>query len=206
MHTSVLRIALLAPADAADSDTPAAPKWQESYTQARAACRDEEKPLAVFVGRGPQGWKKVVDGGLPAQARKLLADSYVCLYADVSRPEGRRLAGALEISDGQGVVLSSRDGESQAFWHQGAISGDELTRRLRRYSTGGAVTGTETLARASYAYDPSTAGRASAALGSVMTAPSSVLPYGAGFYGAVPTYGGFGGGFGGGGGGGGGGC
>jgi hypothetical protein len=189
MHTSLLLLATLAPGADPENGASEAPKWQASYTQARSASRDRDKPLAVFVGSGPDGWKKVADGGLSAEARKLLADNYVCYYADASRPEGRRLADALEMSNGSGVVLSTRDGESQAFWHDGSISRGELERRLRRYSNGSAPTSTETLARASYAYDPtSVAGRAGATLGSVMTAPSSVLPYGAGFYGSVPTY------------------
>src|SRR5262245_52953008 len=113
MHTSLLLLATLVPGADPENGASEAPKWQASYTAAQTAGREQDRPLAVFVGSGPDGWKKVSDGGLSAETRKLLADNYVCFYADVSRPQGRRLADALEMSNGSGVVLSTRDGESQ---------------------------------------------------------------------------------------------
>ncbi len=52
--------------------------WQGDYATACRVAKREQKPLAVFVGSGPQGWQKVSnDGQLSTEARKLLADHYV---------------------------------------------------------------------------------------------------------------------------------
>ena len=38
-----------------------------------------------------------------------------------------------EIRRGQGVVLSDRTAATQAFWHQGQLSNQSLTRYLQKY-------------------------------------------------------------------------
>jgi hypothetical protein len=161
---------------------PASLSWQSDY---RAACqlgKREQKPLAIFVGSGPEGWHKVSqDGQLSPEARRLLADHYVCLYADTEKEMGRRLAGSLEVSDGPGLVLSDRSLGAQAFRHEGKLSGTDLEGKLRKYADPQhTVRRTETLAtqEVRYYYPPA------------QPVAPAVVPFGG--------FGGFGGGFGGG--------
>jgi hypothetical protein len=136
MYTSIVLAALLGPGAAGPQDEAVqAPTWQENYATARKVGREQNKPLAVFIGRGPDGPKQLSqDGELTAEARKLLADSYVCVYLDASTPAGKRLADRFSLP--QGLVVSSRDGENQAFRHSGRMSGKDLDATLRRYSNG----------------------------------------------------------------------
>lgn len=193
MHTSLLLLALAGPGAApAPATTVDGPNWQDSYRAAREVGREQGKPLAVFIGSGPGGWEKLTDNGKPTrQARQLLAEAFVCLYVDRSTPEGRRLAEAFEVPAGPSLVVSTRDGEGQAFAHQGTMSPAELEETLRKYSNGKAVRRTETLERVRYSYygSPDTSMRPAAAAPAYGTyAPP------AGF--AAPmNFGGFGGGF-----------
>jgi len=155
MHTSLIVVALMAPAEVPDAT--ATLKWQDSYGTARQMGKRESKPLAVFIGNGPSGWKKVAEeGALSEQAKQTLADGYVCLYVDRTRPGGRQLAESFEVSEGPGLVLSSRDGAGQAFFHAGSLSAGDLESRLAKYGSAEAITRTEVFAdsRVSYAYDP----------------------------------------------------
>ncbi len=195
MHTSLLLLALAGPAAAPAPQTTATPNWQESYRAACEAGRQQSKPLAVFVGSGPAGWEKVISDGKPTpEAKQLLADNYVCCYLDTATPEGRRLAAAFEIPEGAGLVVSTRDGEGQAFSHRGTMSRAELEGTLQKYGNGRAVRSTETLDRVRTSYYSSPA---------ATYAPAS---HAAPTYAAPMSYGGFGGGFSGGFGGGRGGC
>src|SRR5690554_2874833 len=101
--------------------TPVEPqRWHNDYQEARAVARQQHKPLAVVVGAGAQGYEKLTGNGKLAPAvTKLLEDEYVCVYVDTSSPTGKKLADALEISRGAGIVLSDRDGKVQAFHHNG---------------------------------------------------------------------------------------
>jgi hypothetical protein len=148
MYTSIVLAALLGPGAGATQAEPAqTPTWQKDYVAARKMGREENKPLAVFVGSGAEGWAKVSqDGKLTANVQKLLADSYVCVYLDASTPAGKRLADQFSLS--QGLVVSSRDGQDQAFRHSGRMSGQDLDAALRRYSNGYVSLVTETLEEA----------------------------------------------------------
>ena len=152
MHTSFLVLALLGPEAAPFAASPEAPIWQDSYRAALKAGREQEKPLAVFVGTGPSAWDSLTDDGKPTRgARQLLADSFVCLYVDRSTPEGRKLAESFEMTGANGLVLSTRDGEGQAFAHVGKMSRAELEESLRKYGNGKVVRRTEALERVRYA-------------------------------------------------------
>ena len=156
MHTSLIVVALLAPAEMPETTTTTL-KWQDSYGTAREMGRQQQKPLAVFIGNGPTGWKSVVEeGNLSETAKRVLAEGYICLYVDRTRPGGEQLASSFEIPSGPGLVLSSRDGEGQAFFHAGKLSAADIEDRLAKYTAAEDITGTETLvdSRTSYAYDP----------------------------------------------------
>src|SRR5262245_16150959 len=116
MYTSVSLVALsgfllVSPAEG--------PTWTRDYNAARKVGRQEQKPLAVFVGSGQAGYQKVSrTGRLTKQAQSLLAKGYVCVYVDVRTSAGKRLARDLGIKK-MGIVLSDRTGNLQAFRHEG---------------------------------------------------------------------------------------
>src|SRR5262245_28218564 len=89
MYTSILVVAL------AGMHAPAAnptPDWKQDYATASAEAKAARKPLAVFVGRGADGWAQVSESGrLGPDARGLLAENYVCLYVDRDTPAGQKL-------------------------------------------------------------------------------------------------------------------
>lgn len=188
MHTSVALVALaglVAAAPAAPS-----PSWLTDYAAARAQGRRQDKPLAVFVGTGKEGWKDVCrEGRLGNEAQRLLADRYVCVYVDASKRSGRDLAADFEMNDGLGIVLSDHTGQLQAFRHEGDLSSQRLAEQLRRFADPDRVVrATETNEAREVRYYP-----AEVAAPPVYAPVLAPPPLEAGF---VP-YGGFGGGFGG---------
>jgi hypothetical protein len=157
MYTSVLLVALaggnVAPAEASPKVS-----WEASYTTASLKGSRLNKPLAVFVGRGAQGWKDVSsEGKLSPTAIALLNKSYVCVYVDMSKPDGRKLARDLELDGTGGLVLSTRDGASQAFSHPGDMAPRDLVRTLKKFASPSYVpTRTESLGSTTtrYSYVP----------------------------------------------------
>jgi hypothetical protein len=134
MYTSVVLVALssyLVPG----AFIPERPAWQDDYGLAVREGRAKNKPLALVVGSGPAGWEKLSrNGTLGKTAKSLLNTSYVCLYIDISKPAGRELAEALEITEPVGLVLSDHAGRKQAFWHAGELKPAELERYLSKYA------------------------------------------------------------------------
>ena len=194
MYTSLVLFALSVPA--ADETL----TWVKDYPTARRQSAENNKPIAVFLGEGGNGYNKVVQGGLNEQTRRLLKDNYICCYVDTSTEKGRRLAEQFEMPGGQGVVLSSRDGQLQAFSHAGELTNAQLDERLQRYADRRvAVNTTETLTsgRTSF-YGPEYGTTGPGGMGYIQ--PGSVYPgfYGQqgygypGFYGQ-PNYGNWGG-------------
>src|SRR5262249_39620349 len=111
------------------------PEWLTNYTEARKVGRKEDRPLAVFLGSGQAGYEKVSrTGSLSPRVRDLLAQKYVCVYLNVDDTAAQKLANALEITRGRGLVLSDRSGESQAFHHDGDLSEADLVRNLERFA------------------------------------------------------------------------
>jgi hypothetical protein len=117
--------------------------------------------LAVFVGRGADGWGQVSDSGkLGTEARGLLGDKFVCLYVDRDTKEGQQLAEAFELTpDVPGLVISDSTGDLQAFRHSGRLTPDDLSRYLRTYSdTARTVTRTDMVGQESVrSYPPNAA-------------------------------------------------
>jgi hypothetical protein len=133
MYTSFALVALAVSVAASSPQEGLA--WQKDYTHAMHACKTEKKPMAVFFGSGKAGYGKVCkDGQLSTALQKLLADNYVCMYVDVSTPAGEKLAADFAITQGQGLVLSSRTGDVQAFYHDGDLNDGDLTRWVNRFA------------------------------------------------------------------------
>ena len=119
-----------------------APAWQPSSRSALARSAEQRKPVAIFIARGEEGRARLVrDGGIPADAARVLHRSYVCLYADTATATGRHLSRALGIAEG--LVISDRTGGVQVLRHEGALSQSDLTGYLTRYTDPGAVSQTE---------------------------------------------------------------
>jgi hypothetical protein len=132
MSTSILTFALAGVLLAGQSN---APTWESSYGQAQQRSASMQKPMAVFLGFGPNGWSQVVRDGAPsAQISQILGEKYLCVYIDMTTPHGMKLAQAFAIDGEPGVVLSNATGDSQAFWHAGKMTNPGLARYLQKYA------------------------------------------------------------------------
>ena len=133
MHASLVAVALSAVF--APAGTSREPLWFTDYGKAREEGQEHEKPLCVIVGSGRSGWEDLSEEGrFGKDVKRLLAAHYVCLYVDTEHISGRRLADALEMPDGPGMVISDAMGKVQAFRHEGDLSNKALARYLRRYA------------------------------------------------------------------------
>src|SRR5258708_4155704 len=93
MYNSVLLLAL-APIFGSTLSNPA---WQSDYRAALQLGEKENKPLAVFINSGKEGWNGLTqEKELGANVRKLLAENYICLYIDSADPKGKLLADIFE--------------------------------------------------------------------------------------------------------------
>jgi hypothetical protein len=111
------------------------PSWQADYGSAQRLGREGGKPLAVFIGSGKAGWNQITgDRQLGAEAKQLLAKTYICVYVDTAVATGKELASEFQIPKGPGLIVSDHTGRYQAFHHQGDLTGDELLGYLRRYA------------------------------------------------------------------------
>lgn len=163
MHTSLVLFALsgvFGPGAVVDQG----PKWLNDYNLARQRCLNENKPLAIFIGTGKQGWSHISkEHDLGTEAPKILAEMYVCLYIDRKETEGWKLAGAFEMTGGPGLIISNPQAQLQAFRHEGDLDTADLTRFLKRYSDPERVvahTEVFTQNRVSNYYDPNQGGAA----------------------------------------------
>ncbi len=117
----------------AEKQTMKGPMWMKDYATALKCSREEHKPLAIFVGCGADGWRKVVRGGKPgAEVERMLSKEFVCLYLDSETPAGKRQAAALKVSDDMGLVLGDRTGQYIDHRHVGAMTEDDLSSCLSR--------------------------------------------------------------------------
>ena len=150
MYTSFLTLGvMLAPMFA----IPERPTWQPSYTIALDRGQKESKPVAVFVGSGPQGQAAAVKGGhFSADQLRILAQKYVCVYLDRTQAGNQRLVRDLGITVA-GLVVSDKSGNFQAFHHDGVIAQDALSKELQNLADPNRVvsrTVSNTPARVSY--------------------------------------------------------
>jgi hypothetical protein len=111
-----------------------APLVHSSYGDAKEASRRSGRPMAVFVAKANAVEPVLQEGALSAQARKVLAERYVCVVLDPSTMENRKLVDALGITQEAGLVISDRSGSVQAYHHNGKIGGDLLVRQLERFA------------------------------------------------------------------------
>jgi hypothetical protein len=112
-----------------------APTWNRDYGLAMRQATAAQKPVAVFIGSGKEGWKTVCDeGDLSPQVRRLLMDHYVCVYIDAAQA----LAGGLVRSFDAGakplVVLSCHDCIYEAYRHAGTLTNASLAEALERHA------------------------------------------------------------------------
>jgi len=109
------------------------PMWMKDYATGLKCSRQQHKPLAIFVGCGEDGWRKVVRGGKPgAKVESMLGKEFVCVYLDAETPAGKRMAAALKVSDDMGLVLGDRTGTYIDHRHAGSMSEGELSDCLSR--------------------------------------------------------------------------
>jgi hypothetical protein len=138
MYTSfgILSLAGLLWSSAPASPTPGPdPVWWRDYYVARDRGATEQKPLAVFVGKGLGGYQQLTrEGVLDATIKKVLADHYVCVYLDAGFRSQEGLIKALAVTKGNGLVLSDKTGNLQAFHYDGQIAASELARQLEYFA------------------------------------------------------------------------
>ena len=139
MNTSIIALALSAAC--------LAPSWRVSYTQAQQDAAQQRKPMVIVFGSGANGWSKIVRDQSPTpEVSRLLAGQYVCHFVDITTPEGSRLAQSFQITSQVGMVISDRAGSTQAFWHQGDLTNQNVVHYLQKYADPQVhVTGTETV-------------------------------------------------------------
>jgi hypothetical protein len=164
------------------------PNLHTDYAQARSVASADNKPIAVFIGRGTDAMGRMLaDGSIPADAAQLLRDRYVALYIDTDTAAGKELAGRFALTGG--LVISGPGGGVQAFRHSGTLSGSALTKQLSQYATAGQPT---TTVGATVA--PGSSGVVIPASGQYVVPQYNVAPqyaFPAGGY-AYPSFGGFG--------------
>jgi hypothetical protein len=136
MYTSVFVLALVGFVGTTDSTvSSAAPEWHSDYALAYEKGKEQQKPLAVFVGSGPQGYDDIArEGVLTESIKETLAKSYICVYLDRERKTNQPMIRALQI-EGRGLVISDRSGAYQAFHHSGQISQTELNGYLTEFAS-----------------------------------------------------------------------
>ena len=153
MTTTILAvIALTAPL--APATTPGI-QAQTDYAQARKLAASEKKPMLVLIGKGDAFARVAGDAGLTAEARKVLAEKYVCVTVNTETEAGKDLAGDFEMADG-GLVISSAGGTHQALRQSGAVSASDLAKHATSYANvsttpAGTVTTGAPVVPASYA-------------------------------------------------------
>ena len=146
MNTSILVLA-----GALLAGQTATPTWHGNYGQAQQQAAAQKKPLVVVFGSGANGWAKVVRAESPAaDVTKMLSDSYICVYIDTASPAGKKIAQSFDITGNVGIVISDRAGTTQAFWHPGDMSNQNMVRYLQKYADPQVVVrGTETASNTS---------------------------------------------------------
>lgn len=135
MYTSILLIALTGTLVRGETASEPSPTLYGDYAIARQKSTEENKPLAVLVGRGEKGYRAVHLKGKPSPGvEKRLSEGYVCLYLDLDTKTGKRVAKKLDLGKGPGLLITDVGGKTQAFRHPGKLSNRHLNRYLSRYA------------------------------------------------------------------------
>ena len=109
--------------------------WQKDYATALQRGKETGKPLAVFMGKGANGWQSMAkEGKIDSKSAEVLADKYVCLYVDMSDEAGKQLAESFELHASTGLVISGPGGALQAFRQEGEMPQADLQQKLERFS------------------------------------------------------------------------
>jgi hypothetical protein len=112
------------------------PTWNLDYGRALRRAEAANKPVAVFIGSGSDGWKAICEeGNMSPEVRRLLKDHYVCLYLDAGKPADKDLVRSFEADRLPMMVLSTTDRNYQAYRHSGTTASADLAQTLRRYAT-----------------------------------------------------------------------
>ena len=112
-----------------------APSWHRDYGQALTRAGAAQKPVAVFIGTGAEGWKAVCeDGELSLEVRRLLAEHYVCVYVDASQSGQESVVQSFEATRFPLLVLSTRNGTYQSYRHSGKLARASLAQALQRHA------------------------------------------------------------------------
>ena len=128
---------------AASASVGTVPTMQSDYRVALTESAKLQKPVAVFIARGTEGYAKVVtDGGIGSDSAKLLQASYVCVYLDTATASGKELASAFNITEG--LVISDKTGGIQNLRIEGTLAPSDLKSYLVKFADGAKVATTET--------------------------------------------------------------
>jgi hypothetical protein len=112
------------------------PSWHRDYGQALTQASTAQKPVAVFIGTGAEGWKAVCENGeLSLEVRLLLAQHYVCVYVDANQSGQQSVVQSFEATRFPLLVLSTRNGTYQAYRHSGKLAHANLAQALQRHAT-----------------------------------------------------------------------
>lgn len=106
--------------------------WQTDYSVAVQKAQALNRPVAVFIGRGPAGWKQVA-GNVPfdSHLRKLLSDKLVCVYLDRDETLGRSAAEDFGAHDDLPLlIVSDKTRKFMETKRKGAQTPAELVRAL----------------------------------------------------------------------------
>jgi hypothetical protein len=109
--------------------------WQKDYATALQKGKETGKPLAVFLGKGANGWQSMAkEGKIDSKSAEVLAQKYVCLYVDLADETGKHVADSFELHSTPGLVISSPGGALQAFRHEGELPLTDLQQKLERFA------------------------------------------------------------------------
>jgi hypothetical protein len=140
-------LAVFALAGALSTGANPSPSLQTNYPQALSLAASEHKPLAVFLGQNTSQIKEILaNGTIPAEAVKLLRDSYVCVALDSTSGAGKDLADRVKMTEG--LIISNSGGSIQALRASGTLTGTDFTRQLDQYTHASTVAGPITAAPA----------------------------------------------------------
>jgi hypothetical protein len=130
MYSSIALLAMILPV----ANEPSV-SWQNNYRIAKAAAVSKQKPLALFLAPGKDGWKKLLsEGAFSAEIQRLLAENYVAVFIDQDSDYGKKITELFGVEGQTALFISSRDGDLQAFRHDGTLSESDLAVALNRYS------------------------------------------------------------------------